>query len=118
MDIKVYIFSSIRPFSMLIFIESIAWFLLRQYRSLIEDYKNFYAVYLKKSNFISAIKLLSDPNYKNEQQFSIILSLISLDFKETLKSSDATKIIESEPIREIAKMLVDKIPNKTEKEKS
>src|SRR5262249_54823982 len=45
---------SLRPTGMLIFMEGIAWFLLRQYRVLIEEYKAFLRVYLKRSSYLIA----------------------------------------------------------------
>ena len=50
---------SLRPTGMLIFMEGIAWFLLRQYRVLIEEYKSFLRVYLKRSSYLIAWKAAS-----------------------------------------------------------
>jgi hypothetical protein len=41
--------NAVRSFAMLFFIEAVAWFLLRQYRSLIEDYKLFYKQYMRRA---------------------------------------------------------------------
>jgi hypothetical protein len=49
---------ALRPALMLVFLEAIAFFLLRQYRSLIEDYKAFYRVTLRASNSLAALRLL------------------------------------------------------------
>ena len=55
-DIWTYLTFSIRPAGALIFIEAIAWFLLRQYRALIEDYKIFHRMYLKRANYLIAYR--------------------------------------------------------------
>jgi hypothetical protein len=44
---------------MLIFVEAIAWFLLRQYRVQLEDYKTFYRIYLRRANLLLALKTIS-----------------------------------------------------------
>ena len=59
-NLTVYLAQAIRPLGMLLFVEAIAWFLLRQYRALIEDYKVFHRVYLRRANLLAALRITSD----------------------------------------------------------
>lgn len=57
-DYVPYLLGNIRPTAMLIFVEALAWFLLRQYRLLIDDYRSFYRIYIKRANYLAAISVL------------------------------------------------------------
>jgi hypothetical protein len=83
----------VRPTGVLIFIESIAWFLLRQYRALVEDYKWFYRLYLKRANYLAAIRILETENVRPEDMF-IAASLIQEDYSGRLKSGETTESLE------------------------
>jgi hypothetical protein len=61
-NLQRFVAQAVRPTATLLFVESIAWFLLRQYRSLIEDYKSFYRIYLVRSNYLLAYKALRQSN--------------------------------------------------------
>ena len=52
--------ASIRPLGITIFIEAIAWYLLRQHRVLLEESRIFYQVYLRRSNQLGALALATD----------------------------------------------------------
>jgi hypothetical protein len=113
---------TIRPIGILIFIESIAWFLLRQYRSLIEDYKWFYRSYLKRTNYLSALRILQVKEIRPEDMF-VVVSLVQEDFSGRLKPGETTESLESlkqpesGPITEILKAvgsLKEKIDSKLE----
>ena len=84
----------VRPTGVLIFLEAIAWFLLRQYRSLVEDYKWFYRLYLKRSNYLIACRLLSRDNIRPEDMF-IATSLLQEDHSGRLRPGETTEAIES-----------------------
>jgi hypothetical protein len=84
---------SLRPTGMLIFMEGIAWFLLRQYRVLIEEYKSFLRVYLRRSSYLIAWKAAASSGA--ERQFSIAQAMISDDMSATLKKDETTEAFEA-----------------------
>jgi len=98
-----YLERGIRPTGMLIFVEGIAWFLLRQYRALIEDYKTFHRMYVKRVNYLVALKILSVAEVTPHQSF-LVASMISEDLTGRLKAGETTenlegvKIIEPSPV--------------------
>ena len=83
----------VRPTGVLIFVEAIAWFLLRQYRSLVEDYKWFYRLYLKRSNFLAASRVLGSDPVRPEDLF-IAVSLVQEDYSGRLKPGETTESLE------------------------
>jgi hypothetical protein len=100
----------VRPTGVLIFVESIAWFLLRQYRALVEDYKWFYRLYLKRANYLAALRILS-PNTMRPEEVFVAVSLIQEDLSRRLKSVETIESIEKlkppeeSPVTEILRML-------------
>jgi len=84
---------ALRPTGVLIFIEAIAWFLLRQYRSLNEDYKWFHRIYLKRSNYVGALKIL-DKHEVRREDILLALTLIQEDLSGKLKKNETTEAIE------------------------
>lgn len=49
--------ASIRPMSVLLFLETVAWFLLRQFRAGIEDFKYFHKAYTRRVDILIGLKL-------------------------------------------------------------
>lgn len=84
----------VRPTGVLVFVEAIAWFLLRQYRSLVEDYKWFYRLYLKRSNFLAASRVLGVEKVRPEDLF-IAVSLVQEDYSGRLRAGETTEALES-----------------------
>jgi hypothetical protein len=69
---------AIRPTLMLIFIESISWYLLKQYRALVRDYNYFYSIFNRKQNILAAYKLLEQIDSVNpEKKYLIPLALLA-----------------------------------------
>ncbi|RUW97104.1 hypothetical protein EOA30_28640 [Mesorhizobium sp. M8A.F.Ca.ET.059.01.1.1] len=84
-----------RAFAMLIFIEAIAWFLLRQYRSLIEDYKSFYRYYMRRANYLAALKISNQP--RGDAQFALIVrTFLAEDLTGRLKRDETTETLEGQ----------------------
>jgi hypothetical protein len=112
-----YLPKVIRPTGMLIFIESIAWFLLRQYRALIEDYKAFHRIYLKRANYRVAQKMLTQ-SVPDVSQYSLLFAaaLLQEDLTGRLKNGESTegieagKIVEQNPVLEILRAMVERLP--------
>lgn len=100
----------IRPTGVLVFIESVAWFLLRQYRSLIEDYKSFHRIHLKRANYLAAYILLESEEVTPEKMF-LIASLINEDHSGKLQNGETTESLESnkqvitDPVSEVLETL-------------
>jgi hypothetical protein len=100
----------VRPTGVLIFVEAIAWFLLRQYRALVEDYKWFYRLYLKRANYLAALRILGTGAVRPEDVF-VAASLIQEDLSGRLKSGETTESLEAlrlpeeSPVTEILRLL-------------
>lgn len=107
--------SVIRSFSLFFALEAIAWFLLRQYRLAIADYKELNRHYLRRqSYFLAQSILLNHP--KPEIAALIALPLLQSDSMEKLASGETTsdleghKLSNDNPFIDVWKALVDKIP--------
>ncbi|MCR8667432.1 hypothetical protein NO995_07055 [Aestuariibaculum sp. M13] len=82
-DYTSFLIKGIRPLTILIFIESISWFLLKQYRKIISDYKYFYRIYQEKLKILELYKLTKEEknldidklfDHISEQEFNISVS--------------------------------------------
>lgn len=107
----------VRPFTMLIFIESIAWFLLRQYRVLINDYKEFYRLFMKRLNYNVAFRFLKDigQNEMNESEKLLLATTLlhednsgKLKDGESLDTIEDKKMIGENPVSQILHILTHK----------
>lgn len=106
---------SLRPFGTLIFIEGIAWFLLRQYRTLMEDYKSFHRGYLRRVNTLIAYKLIMQNPAPTPAATGFISQLFGEDLSGRLKKDETTEEIEARktfnepnPIREAFERIAEK----------
>jgi hypothetical protein len=88
------VLNAIRSFAMLFFIEAIAWFLLRQYRSLIEDYKLFYKQYMRRANYLAAVKLATQ-NGEKEWFNKIVDTYLKEDLTGILNKDQTTENYEA-----------------------
>jgi hypothetical protein len=89
------IFQAFKSTAMLIFIEAIAWFLLRQYRALIEDYKSFYRYYMRRANYLASLKLVAE--YSDVSlRARLVETLLSEDLSGRLKSGETTEVLEGQ----------------------
>lgn len=88
-----YLVGAIRPVGILVFIEAVAWFLLRQYRAIIEDYKAFHRMYLKRANYLVSFKILSSYEDKGSE-LPLVVSLLQEDLSGILHSGDTTEGLE------------------------
>jgi hypothetical protein len=88
-----YLLRAIRPMGVLMFLEAIAWFLLRQYRELIEDYKVFHRVYLRRMNLLAAYKVSCNGNRGPEELF-LAAALLEDDLSGKLKKDETTENLE------------------------
>ena len=101
-----FLLHAMRPTGVLVFLESISWFLLRQYRALIEDYKWFHRLYIKRANYLAAICILDRPKPRPEDMF-LAAALVREDLSgklskgETTESIEKLKVPEESPVTEI-----------------
>lgn len=102
-----YISISIRPSLILIFIQSISFYLLRQYRSLINDYKYFYVEFLKKSKTFIAYQLMQNKEL-NTLEVKLIESLLNANSVTTEHKFEEKSDIPDNRILEVIKMLIEK----------
>lgn len=89
----------LRSTGVLIFIEAVAWFLLKQFRSLIEDHKQFTRLYLKRANYLAAFALLRGPGTKPETTL-LAAALIQEDLSGVLRTGETLEAIEKEKIED------------------
>jgi hypothetical protein len=89
------LFLTFKSTAMLIFIEAIAWFLLRQYRALIEDYKSFYRYYMRRANYLAALKLALEQTEKTQLN-RVVETLLSEDLTGRLKQGETTEGLEGQ----------------------
>ena len=114
-EYKTYLIQSIRPTLMLLFIETVAWFLIRQYRFLIEDYKIFHKLYLKRSNLYITFKTLNKHDKEKDLDLLFCTALLNDDLYGKISKDDTTeqleniKLIDSNPVVDIAKLLIEKV---------
>jgi hypothetical protein len=76
-----YLALTIRPTLLLLFVQSISFYLLRQYRSLINDYKYFYEEYLRKSKTFVTYQLMQNKNI-TDVEMKLIDSLLKPEIEE------------------------------------
>jgi hypothetical protein len=82
----------VRPTGILIFVEAIAWFLLRQYRVQIEDYKGFYRIYLRRANLLIALKTVSSAP-KDRAQMALAAAFLQDDQSGRLRKHETTETL-------------------------
>jgi len=105
-DLTRQTFLAFKSTAVLIFIEAIAWFLLRQYRVTVEDYKSFYRLYLHRLNYFQVMMLLKEkPDQKMRNK--LIESLLAQDLSGKLKTGESTETIEA--VRLIEQNFAEKI---------
>ena len=84
---------SLRPTMILIFIEAIAWYLLRQYRLLIKDDNYFYSLYDRKQNLLTAYKLIDEIKEVDlEKKYLIPLTLLAENGPKGENEKDAQEV--------------------------
>ncbi len=101
-----YLALTIRPTLLLLFIQSISFYLLRQYRSLISDYKYFHEEYLKKSKTFVIYQLMQNKNI-SDTEMKLIDSLLESDSKKS--EWEEKEEISTENVLDIIKILISKI---------
>src|SRR5262249_6841841 len=89
------LFLAFKSGAMLVFIEAIAWFLLRQYRALVEDYKAFYKYYMRRANYLAALKVATDRNEKRLLEH-VVETLLAEDLTGRLKRGETTETLEGQ----------------------
>ncbi len=102
-----YLSLTIRPTLILLFIQSIAFYLLKQYRSLINDYKYFHEEYTNKSQTFITYQLMQNENI-SEVEMKLIDKLLSTKKEKTQKEDDEIEKIPQEKILDVIKSIIDK----------
>ena len=90
-------FQAFKSTAMLIFIEAISWFLLRQYRALIEDYKSFYRYYMRRANYLTSLKLVSE-SADASLRVRLVEALLGEDLSGRLKHGESTEVLEGQRV--------------------
>jgi hypothetical protein len=107
---------SLRPTGMLIFMEGIAWFLLRQYRVLIQEYKAFLQVYLRRSSYLIAWK--ASVSGAGDRQVAIANLMVNdlntgavLRKDETTEALETMRMADPTPVVEVLREMKNLVPN-------
>jgi hypothetical protein len=79
-----YVLSNLRFVLIFVFVETVAWFLLKQYRALIEDYKTFYRVYLRRQNYTSSYLMLKKRPLDQSAETLIAAAMLNEDLSGIL----------------------------------
>lgn len=116
-DISKILALSVRPTLILIFIESISWYLLKQHKNLLADYKYYHSICNKKMNYLASHKLINEDTFeKNDVQKIIPLMLLTEELSysnsEMNKDSLAEKELDDNTPHNVFKTLFDKIMSK------
>lgn len=109
---------NLRPTLMLIFIEALAWFLLKQYRALADEHRYFNRIASKKSAYLVAFMA---PNIDSNSDLyqRIITGLLQdesqsiLKQGETTEQLESTKLLNSNPVFEFYSTLIQMFNNKS-----
>jgi hypothetical protein len=100
------IFSALRATGILLLVESITYFFLRQYRALLSDYKYFFNIYTKRSDYAAAIRLLSNKNISDNDRKILIEKLLT---EKTEQSSTSSPELDGPTLQKIVLELIKKI---------
>ena len=101
-----YLALTIRPTLLLLFVQSISFYLLRQYRSLINDYKYFYEEYLKKSKTFITYQLIQNDEL-SEVELKLIDNLLQHDRKNPENVVESDEPLKGQ-ILDVVKTLIEK----------
>lgn len=92
-DLTNYLARAIRPLGILFFVEGIAWYLLRQYRLLVEDFKSFHRIQLRRVNYLAAQKVLATKK-PSASELVFAAALMQEDLSGRLKKDETTEALE------------------------
>ncbi|MBL0089756.1 MAG: hypothetical protein IPP44_24985 [Ideonella sp.] len=104
-----------RPAAILFFLEAVAWFLLRQYRALSLDYKDYHDVASRRAGILASLQLARRLNTP-ELNLLALTALLEAKQEKTLQSGESTRELELEklsaanPAVDVIQALIKKIP--------
>lgn len=100
---------------MLLFIEAVAWFLLKQYRALLDEYKYYYRFAQRRADFLIAY-MTSPGQLTKEVELLLITTLLQepaplvLRQGESTESLEARKVDSANPVLDFAVQVLDRLP--------
>ena len=77
MEIHQVILLSLRPTGVLLLVESLSYFFLKQYRALQNDFKYFFNLYINRSDYAAVLKLLKRNDIDNGDKTLLMEKLLS-----------------------------------------
>lgn len=89
-----YIVKSIRPALILIFIQSVSIYLLKQYRMLLEDFKYFRSIYERRANYLVSHQILKNNELSDDKNLKLIDEILKKEDKDS-NNKDAKASSES-----------------------
>jgi len=110
-----YLMQSLRPTAMLVFVEALAWFLLRQYRALSEEYRRFHRLAQRRADFLTAFMTVAQTNAPDSAVF-VLTALLQEPPTLVLKKGESTEALvesmaaSSNPIFDLANAVLQRVP--------
>lgn len=113
--LEAYLMGSLRPAAMLVFVEALAWFLLRQYRSLLDEYMRFHRMAQRRADFLTAFLTIGKSN-SPDATVLVLTALLQEPSALILKNGESTVALEenkaafSNPIFDLANSVLQRVP--------
>jgi hypothetical protein len=107
--------NGIRSFGLLLFMEGLAFFLLRQHRALLQEHKSFYSLYIKRINLLLALRLIPSGETDSALRTLVVTALLQetpterFAQGETSPSDAAFVAGENSPLTAALKVLSDRL---------
>jgi hypothetical protein len=109
---------SFRSFALFLALEAIAWFLLRQYRFAINDFKQLFRMYTRRETHYLAFKVAeAGAVTSNPALAGIAATMLQEDYTgrlakdETTEELEERKLVEENPVTSLWKGILDKFPS-------
>lgn len=102
---------TIRPTFILLFVQAISWYLLKQHKSALTEYKYYHSIYNKKLNYLASYRLIQNEKEENSELKKLLpLMLLSEEIKNFAEEKDDDKIVETS--KSLLESLIDKVMKK------
>lgn len=96
-----YALPAARSFALFLALEAIAWFLLRQYRFAIGDFKQLYAMYTRRESFYLAWQISQTPDASESgMPVAVLAALLQPEQSGKLSKDETTEVLEERKLVE------------------
>jgi hypothetical protein len=108
---------SLRSFALFLALEAIAWFLLRQYRFAISDFKQLFRMYTRRETHYLAFKVTQVGSATSDGAMTAVAAtMLQEDFSgrlsidQTTEELEERKLVEENPVTSLWRSILDKFP--------